>query len=335
MRKSSKTFVLSDETMNLYGFIVDTDGIDLADFLQNPVMLYNHDYTKLIGQWAEVRKENGKLLGVPMFDEEDPEAMKYYNKVEQGILKAASVGLTPVKFDDVNKRMVKSSLKEASPTPVGANRKALVLYDGDGKSLSGDKAIEYCLSLQQQSEQQTQNDQMNKKFITALVALSAQVGLTVNLSDAASEDDALDAIKKVGEKVTVLKASETNLTAELAALNKEKKDAAAKEHNDLLKNAVDEKLLSAEQAEGLKTVELPALKIALSAMKPASVVTVETGKTTVATDANDPRKDWTYDDYALKAPQELEKMEVSEPKKFEALLSAKVAKVRGEHSITV
>jgi len=149
MKKSSKTFILSDETTNMFGWSLSTDGLEIVDFLLNPVMLYNHDYTKLIGQWVDVRKEDGKLLGVPMFDENDTEAMMYYDKVEQGILKAASVGIMPIKFDEVNARMDNASVKESSLTPVGANRNAITVYDTNGNSLSGNAIKGYCLSLHQ------------------------------------------------------------------------------------------------------------------------------------------------------------------------------------------
>lgn len=40
-----KTFVLSDESVNSYGFRVLTDGIALDNFKKNPVMLWNHTRT--------------------------------------------------------------------------------------------------------------------------------------------------------------------------------------------------------------------------------------------------------------------------------------------------
>jgi len=336
MKKSSKTFILSDETPNLYDFVTVTAGLDLEDFLKNPVMLYNHDYTKLIGQWTDVRKDGDKLLGVPMFDEDDAEAMKYYSKVEQEILKAASIGLTPIQFDEVSKRMEKSRLKETSLTPVPANRAALTLYDNDGKRLSATKALEYCLSLKPVSEQQTKNDNMNKNLIASLVALSAQLGIIVTLSDSSKDEDAIVALNKIAEKVTVLKASETNLSAKVKDLEKAETDKIAKQHADLLKKAVDDKQLSAEQAEGLKSLSIEQLTIVLSAAKPAAIVPIETGKGNEAAVATlDARKDWTYDDYALKAPADLEKMEITDNAKFMKLLSAKAEKARSEHSIQV
>lgn len=39
---NKNTFRLSDESINSYGLIVKTDGINLERFIKNPVMLYSH-----------------------------------------------------------------------------------------------------------------------------------------------------------------------------------------------------------------------------------------------------------------------------------------------------
>jgi len=340
MKKSTKTFILSDETPNILGWVLSTDGLDIEDFLANPVMLYNHDYTKLIGQWTDVRKENGKLLGVPMFDENDEEAMKYYDKVEQGILKAASVGITPLEFDEQNARMNKASVKEGSLTPVGANRGAITLkvYDNDGKELSAEDVKGYCLSLQQQQQANpTQNNPMDKKLLAALIALSAHAGLTINLSADSDQPAALNAIDEIGKKIISLNADNKRLEGKIKDREDADKADEVKNHAAALKKAVDEKLLTAEQAgtEEFKNMPLSTLNVVLSAMKPVSLTTVATEvKKEGAEDKND-KANWTYDDYAAKAPLELSAMSEKEPKKFEELLSAKTKSARDSHSINV
>jgi HK97 family phage prohead protease len=335
MKKSTKTFILSDETPNILGWSLSTAGLDIQDFAANPVMLYNHDYTKLIGQWTDVRKEGEKLLGVPMFDENDPEAMKYYDKAEQGILKAASVGITPVEFDELNAVMRKSNLKEASLTPVGANRKAITVYDSEGKKLSADAVKGYCLSLQQE-QKQTQITEMDKKLLAALIALSAQAGLTITLSADSEQPAALDAIDQIGKKIISLSAEKQKVETRLKQIEDDAKAEEEKNHTAALKKAVEDKVLTAEQAAApeFKGLPLPTLAVVLSAMKPASVQTIATEtKKETSGDGKDDKSNWSYDDYAEKAPMELSAMSEKEPAKFEALLSAKTKSVREKHSI--
>ena len=44
------TFVISDESVNSYGYIVKTDGIDITAFERNPVMLYMHERKTVVGR---------------------------------------------------------------------------------------------------------------------------------------------------------------------------------------------------------------------------------------------------------------------------------------------
>ena len=65
-----KEFLLSDKSLNSHGLIIMTEGIDMTRFLENPVMYYNHDRERgVIGKWINLRKENSKLYGTPVFDE--------------------------------------------------------------------------------------------------------------------------------------------------------------------------------------------------------------------------------------------------------------------------
>lgn len=135
------TFILSDESVNAYGFWVKTSGINLVQFRKNPVMLYNHDSAMLpIGQWVNIRVENGRLLAEPKFDEQDDFAREIARKVETGVLRGASVGLKTIEVSEEKKDLkpgqtrrtvTKSVLYEASITGFPANRNALKLSDPD------------------------------------------------------------------------------------------------------------------------------------------------------------------------------------------------------------
>lgn len=138
------TFILSDETLNSYGFWVKTSGIDLTQFRKNPVMLYDHErYGQMpIGKWTAIRIEDGKLLASPEFDANDELALKIQSKVENGYLNGASIGFKPIvlsekKEDLINGQtrptVLKSEIIEVSITPFPANKNSLKLQNKNGE----------------------------------------------------------------------------------------------------------------------------------------------------------------------------------------------------------
>lgn len=337
LKTSSKRFVLSDQTKNLYGFVVITAGIDLSAFKDNPVMLYNHDYDKLIGQWVDYRIEGTQLTAAPAFDENDTYAMQQYQKVEDGILKGASVGISPVKFDEAKSEMSASLLLEASVTPVPNNRSALAIYNAKGQKLSASEIPQYLLSVEKTDPQIIKNQKMNEKLITALVALCVQAGHTITLSASSKEDEIEGAIKKVGEKIASLEKAKTDLSAEVKSFKDDAEKVAEKEIDDLVAQGVTDLKLTAAEVPAFKElgkVNLSALKTTLSALKPVAVVTIPgADDKSKETPGADDKSTWDYDKYALSAPNELAEMEAKNPDKFKVLLSAKLEKVRNTYTI--
>lgn len=120
------TFLVSDETVNSYGFKVLTNGIDTKRFEGNPIMLYMHERANIIGRWENIRKKNGQLFADAVFDIEDPTAKEIAGKVERGFLKSASIGITKANLKD---GIVNScELMEISIVDIGSNSNALRLY---------------------------------------------------------------------------------------------------------------------------------------------------------------------------------------------------------------
>jgi hypothetical protein len=286
-----------------------------------------------------VRKEGTKLTGAPAFDEEDPEAMKQYSKVEQGILKGASIGITPVNFDEANGIMITCSLKECSLTPVPANRKAIAIYNAKGQKLNAAEAKQYLLSSKPTTDK-PKNEVMNKNLLAALLVLSAQAGLTINLSADVTDDEVKDTLKKVGDKIASLNSANVELSGKVTTMETEKRNAREKEITDLVTEGVNLKLFTADTAPSMiefGKINLSGLKTMIAGLKPVTIETVVTpskDKTTDVDGDND-KATWTYDDFALKAPQELEAMQLKDAKKFDKLLSAKIKKAQETHSINL
>ena len=127
-------FLLNDGTINSYGFVVLTEGINLSRFIKNPVMFYNHRKDKgVIGRWENLRIENGKLYGTPVFDDKHEPGKTIKEKVESGFLKGASMGIDVLAMEDINgvKTAVKCELVEVSVCDIPSNENALQLYFND------------------------------------------------------------------------------------------------------------------------------------------------------------------------------------------------------------
>ena len=140
MAKKKHTFVLTDESVNGYGYRVLTSGIGREQFLKNPVMLYSHEYGLLpIGKWEDVREKDGQLLATAKFDEGDPFAQEVARKVDEGILKCCSIGFNVLGIDEsdelklpgqIGPTVTKAELLECSICAIGANRNAMRLSEG-------------------------------------------------------------------------------------------------------------------------------------------------------------------------------------------------------------
>lgn len=146
-------FILNDENKrNSYGFRIKTEGISLERFNANPVMLDGHSNSNLsvIGTWVEIKKENGILSAETSFDMEDDRAKNIASKVERGIIKGASMGISFSKkdFSYENNELVLNhcELYEASIVAIPSNANALRLMM-DGEEMSEIDIKTLCLSI--------------------------------------------------------------------------------------------------------------------------------------------------------------------------------------------
>ncbi|MDR0546305.1 MAG: phage protease [Dysgonamonadaceae bacterium] len=140
----AKEAVISTEKLNDRGTWVVTSGIDLEQFRKNPILLWMHtrawrgteDEILPIGRIDNLRLEGDRLIGTPVFDQNDEFAKKIEAKWEQGILKMVSAHLQPIELSSEPQyikpgqkyeTVTKSKLIEVSIVDIGGNDDALVL----------------------------------------------------------------------------------------------------------------------------------------------------------------------------------------------------------------
>jgi len=129
-------YVMSDESVDRMGEVIQADGWDLAGFKNNPIGLLNHHADAIIGRWANVRVEGKRLLARFVFADEGTSAtVDMARKLwHQKILRGASVGFRAMKREPLNEdadphfgpfRYLKQQLLECSLVSVPANANAM------------------------------------------------------------------------------------------------------------------------------------------------------------------------------------------------------------------
>lgn len=144
-----KEVIISTEAVNSYGTRVLTSGIDLSQYERNPVLLWMHRRAwngkdMPIGRMENLRVEDGKLIGTPVFDQADDFAKQIESKWENGFLRMASAGMEPQETSpdpalvlpgQTRETVTRCKLVEVSIVDIGSNDDALQLCGADAKLL--------------------------------------------------------------------------------------------------------------------------------------------------------------------------------------------------------
>ncbi len=290
------TFIITDESINSYGFRVLTEGIDFSNFVKNPVALFMHeraDWTLPIGRWENIRRDGDKLLADLVFDTKDEFALKIQSKVDQKILSACSIGIEALEFSEENviagqKRatVTKSILKEVSIVDIPSNKSALRVY------LSNDNDSYESIPIINSSK----NNEMKK--------IALKLGLTEN----ATEDE-------ISAKVDALLAENESIKTE--KLNAEKESLITL-HASKVTEAQKPFLLKMDVSD-LKSF----LENAPVASTKNPTITEQLGD---GVDTNNPRKNWTFADYTKKDPEALLKLKNENNAEYQKLFKAEYGK---------
>lgn len=317
-----KGIKVSDATVNSYGFIVLSSGVDLTRFKSNPVLLFNHDTDNVIGRIPDVWVEGDSLyISEPVFDEKDPEALELKRKYDDGFIKGFSIGIMPSSFGISNdvETVLESELLEISLCPVPSNKNAIRLYAKDGRPMD-EKAILLAVSELKPVNQNLSN-KMKKHLLLSLAAANIQHSLT----EASTDEQFADFLKS---QLIALKAKETELNNKVA-------EHAKQRATDLITLAVGQgKIKEADKAKWIERAErdyemtsdsleqIPATKTAVNLSLDVNGKLGEQGNNNGSSGSSDPRKDWTIREWEKQDPKGLQLMAKTEPDRFKKLEEA-------------
>lgn len=258
MSNKTKRVKCSDESINSYGFWVKTKGIDLSQFLKNPVMFYNHErYNRMpIGRWENMKlEEDGSLTGEPIFDLNDPFAKQIADKFENNFLRAASIGIRILEESDVKEdikpgqrlyTVSKCKLVEISICDIPSNDNALALYDENDQIIN----LSMPTTLLKTIKNTIQMTNLAKQF---------------GLSETATETEMMAALQS-------LQNEKQNLSKKLEDLENEQKEKETARITSLVDKAIKDQKITADQKDlytGIgKTSGAHVLEKALLSIKP-------------------------------------------------------------------
>ncbi len=258
-----KTFVLTDESLNLWGFWLPLSGAVLDQFKKNPIMLWMHnrswrgtkDEILPIGYWDNIRIEGKKLLADAMFDEGDDFANQIGDKVENNILRMASCGIRVIETSKDPKWLkpgqtcetpTKWALREASIVDIGANDNSLslVFYDENDKMINlADNGSPFPLRKLNDKISDTPNSQNMKKLASFF-----------KLAEDSSEDQVLAAVQSLQDKLSLAETAKTAAETKLDDYEKKEKDLKKAEATALLDAAVKDGRLNADGRKNWETL---------------------------------------------------------------------------------
>lgn len=157
-------FVMSTQTIDRHGDIVDQNSFIFDYFDKNPAFFWQHESDNFpLGSWVEHRLEEDpenvgskRLVGKARFDTDiEPLAARAWAHVERGNLRMVSIGFIPhrIQYDEARDAftLYDCELLECSLVGIGSNRGALIKEKEDASD-ARQLAIETKLKLEKETK---------------------------------------------------------------------------------------------------------------------------------------------------------------------------------------
>lgn len=272
-----------------------------------------------IGRIDNLRTDGDRLIGTPVFDQNDEFAKKIESKWENGFLRMASAGIEIIETSDAPEHLLQGQtrrtitrcrLEEVSIVDMGGNDEALQLYDRSGKVLklaAGEDNDALPLLAPEKKDDPSgtapdgkDNNQTNK----STQSMNKEILQLLGLSETATEQEAVGALRLLKEKADKVE------TLQLASIT------AA------VDGAIAEKRITADKKEHFvnigKAAGIDSLRTTLSLMQPVRKPTEVIHQTDAPRD-DEPK---TYAKLSDVPADQLEKLREERPQDYERLYKA-------------
>lgn len=320
----AKEVIISTSGLNCYGGRVLTSGIDLTQFQKNPLLLWMHrrsfDRDAMpIGRIDNLRTDGDRLIGTPVFDQNDEFAKKIESKWENGFLRMASAGIEIIETSDAPEHLLQGQtrrtitrcrLEEVSIVDMGGNDEALQLYDRSGKVLKlaageDNDALPLLAPEKKDDPSGTAPDGKADNQTNKLTqSMNKKILQLLGLSETATEQEAVGALRLLKEKADKVE------TLQLASITA------------VVDGAIAEKRITADKKEHFvnigKAAGIDSLRTTLSLMQPVRKPTEVIHQTDAPRD-DEPK---TYAKLSDVPANQLQKLREERPQDYERLYKA-------------
>lgn len=224
--------------------IVNIDGMDISAYQRNPVLLWNHDWSCVVGKVISINKDgNGLFVKAEMQRLTGREAD--FENVLYGNVKSFSIGFIPHEYQYLEDavEITQSEMIELSIAPVQSNRSALFQVIGT-KSLDVDNAK--LRTLLEPTKKEINMDSKVKDATTGVATPVADPAPVVSPAEPAVVAPVTPEVKvevKNEIDVSALATQIAAATAEVDRIKQEAADKVAKEAAD----AIEADKVAAEQ----------------------------------------------------------------------------------------
>jgi HK97 family phage prohead protease len=265
-----KTFIVSDETVNSYGFWLRTLGIRLDKAKLNCPCFFNHETWRIpLGHWENFRiDDTSRLLADLVIEGANEEERLYIRKIESGDIKGASVGVDVISMTDdiytvkpgqTRSTVFECELFEISITPLPGNSNALSLrYNGCLVTLSSNNTETNIVPLINKTSEMKSvaqklglsDNASETQVIEAIVALQQSAfgadAMRIHIEQQATEYLHTDAQKHL---FATLCKSDISSALQFLQLNRATETVDSKETKTVLKNVMITDLIQKGKAQ--------------------------------------------------------------------------------------
>jgi hypothetical protein len=333
-KKIDKTYVLSDSSVNEYGFRLLTSGYQLELYSKNPIGYYMHKRENgVVLKWEDLHIANDTLYGKPVINLSHERGQQTYDEVACGFLNAASLGHIVVLEYSVDPAQMLPG--QTGPTITKWYNKECSLVDIPGNS----NALTQLFDIHENEINLLDfgNGKMPGKS-TAMVNELQQLlckELNMNSYDEQKALKALSGLSEKLEKSALLQQENLMLRNEKQALQQELNTLTQEqnrlERTALLDRALEERKITTEMKTRLMqdyADNIPALKLLLNTL-PAYRSIVETLK---QNEADKTELQWSWDDFENSDPagRKLQDLKARHPERYKEIFKQKFEAPLGE-----
>lgn len=167
---------LTSNAINSYGSRILTEGIDIEQYMRNPVLLWMHERGNVIGRLEDIQRDADGITAEVVFDEVSERSKTAKAQWDAGSLRMVSVGIEVIEVSSepdvvmpgqTRPTITRSKLFEVSVVDVGANDDALRLTH-DGKVLTLAHGMECDILPLMNMSNHNNNDMLREQLIETL-----------------------------------------------------------------------------------------------------------------------------------------------------------------------